>query len=114
MLSGALFLDELKKDRLYRCKKIFQMFFKKGTASHEGAEDKFICRFFSDTSISMRTEEIIETYSVVELAGLFTQKLKDFERLQSGPRELKESVLARIELDLIESLLDQRTTKQKS
>ncbi|HKO82947.1 MAG TPA: hypothetical protein VJU78_21215 [Chitinophagaceae bacterium] len=54
----------------------------------------------------MLTEEILASYSMDELIQLLRVKLAAFEQLESG--SLKEREIARIELDLIEFVIDER------
>ena len=61
----------------------------------------------------MLTEEALASYSQDELFQLLKVKLEIFELLKLPDADIKQREIARIELDLIEYVIEKRTAKRK-
>lgn len=61
----------------------------------------------------MFTEESLADYSLDELFQLLKVKLEIFELLKLPHADIKQREIARIELDLIEYVIEKRTAKRK-
>ena len=61
----------------------------------------------------MLTEEILVSYEFDELVQLLAVKLEKFEEIQQNNADHKTIEVARIELDLIEYVIDERSAKLK-